>query len=169
MFFNEITSLTADHLLSHMTAYCALYNINPPLKIETAGLIGGVMTENDLPVYALDCSTKELTDAGIDLNTWMYSGQITGLVGGASASDVNDLVRKHEALCEKFVREHAYFTNTDKSKFTMKAFAYTEVEFTGAANTETAEGAPPYWVAAFRVGLNWLVSEDVSIQHDANN
>jgi hypothetical protein len=173
MYFKPIARITKDHLASHIETYLEEVNdpsdtlsLAMPKVIEISSVIGGVIGQFDktMPRYAVDCLGKTLSETNEDINTYVYNGQITGIVSGRSAQVVDDLIKAHCAACELFVKNHLYIDHADKSKFAIQAMGFVSANFSGAMEIEKAPAAP-VWIAAFDINISWLVSEDAAKQH----
>ena len=169
MFLYPIALATSEHLRQHLQAYLAefstLYGIGLflPTKIMVSSELGGVEGENALPVYAVDAYTKTFSEQDeYDLNTWVYQGQITGLLGATTPDEVNKLVKGHSAACEKFAKEHKNISISGAG-YNVMEMTYTIVETSGGQQVDN--DGTEYWLAAFKVDLFWNVSEDGNYQH----
>jgi hypothetical protein len=171
MYEKPIAQVTKEHLVSHLPAYLDeverldKLKLVMPKTVEISSIVGGIMDHKHLPAYALDCQTKELSTTNEDLWTYIYVGQLTGMVSGKSALEVDDLIKGHKSACELFcVRHHeAVFTTVDTA-FTIMGFEFSQSDFSGAIDV-TRNPKAPIWVAAFQIGIAWQVSEEPPMQH----
>jgi hypothetical protein len=171
MYEKPIAQLTREHLVSHLPAYLAeverldQLKLVMPKTVEISSIVGGIMDHKHLPAYALDVQTKEFSTTTENLWTYIYVGQITGMVSGKSALEVDDLVKGHKSAVELFCVRHkdAVFTTAD-SAFTIIGFEFSQSDFSGAID-QTKNPKTPFWVAAFQIGIAWLVSEEAPMQH----
>lgn len=165
MFYKAIATQTADHLRTHLQAYLQIYSdlndvpLIMPKKIEVGSPIGGVIREEDVPTYSVDCLAKvKGEDTDEDLNVWVYNGQITGLVAAGTGPAADLLAKGHAGVCERFVRQHMYLPISG-ADFTVIEMAYTAVDISTALEVETD------WLCGFRVEVWWKTSEDAAFQH----
>lgn len=170
MYEKQIATVTRAHFDTHLATYLAevenrlSINLIPPKSFKITSVVGGIIQQTNLPAYALDCLTKELSDSVEDLPTYRYGGQITGMVGAYSEEEVDDQAKAHKAVAELFVHRHLYLGNSDTTDFKMLAFARTGSELSGAMQTDI-DPENPYWISAWALTVEWLVSESQPEQH----
>lgn len=167
MYERQLAIITKEHLMTHLATYLELFGgVAMPKRVEISSVIGGVIKPATLPIYALDCLTKQLSETNEDLNTFIYSGQITGLVGGRTPEIVDDQIKDHKAACEHFVTEHLSIAtpSPDLENFLILAFAFASSDTTGALQVDV-DPKTPFWVAGFDIQISWLVSEKAARQH----
>jgi hypothetical protein len=174
MFYEQISVYTKKHLLEHLKSYldaeAALYSDRLPLvlpvAIDLSSLVGGVIAtaRDTLPQYTIDCNTKAYGEEIEDLQTYLYSGAITFLVGGQNADIADHLAHRHAAALEKWVRDHVHMhQHDDDDGFTILGFAWVATQFTGAVQVETQENTSnsqnDFWVCAGAMEVQWVTSE----------
>lgn len=171
MYEKQIAQVTREHLVSHLPELLAeverldQLKLIMPKAVEISSIVGGIMDHKQMPAYALDVQTKELSAVNDNLWEYNYVGQITGMVSGKTSIEVDDLVKGHKSAVELFcVRHHeAVFTTADPH-FTIMGFEFSQSDFSGAID-RTTDPRKPFWIAAFQIGIAWLVSEEPPMQH----
>jgi len=178
MFHEQIGKLTADHLRTHIKAYLAAieaeYTSTPkqgvtltvPKSIEYSSLVGGMMTEFDkiLPQYGVDVLSKVGGEDIENLFTYNYIGQINGLVSATSRDAVDKLCSRHARAVEYFVKQHQFLHKESNANFSILAFGWINLEFSGAENLGEYNDRE-IWIAGFSTDVVWAVSEDSMMQH----
>jgi hypothetical protein len=170
MYEKPIAALTKEHLLVHLRDYMDeverldKLQLILPKTVEISSVVGGIMDSKHLPAYAIDCQVKQVSQVNEDLWEYIYTGQITGMVGGRSAKDVDDLIKGHKTACELFVQRHNKAIWDVDSAFTIMGFEFTDSDFSGAIQL-TKDPKSPFWVAAFQLNIAWNVSEEPPMQH----
>jgi hypothetical protein len=176
MFHEQIAKLTADHLRTHIKVYLdsisAEYSgtdkvtLTVPKSIDPASVVGGLMTEFDqtLPQYGIDVLNKALGEDIEGLFTYNYFGQINGLVSSTSRDSVDKLCSRHARACETFIREHQLMHEQSNANFSVLAFAFVGIDFSGAENLGSIDDRE-VWVAGFSINVVWATSEDGAFQH----
>lgn len=174
MYHEDLARLTADHLRAHIGAYLTAENARHtekvklivPKSIEPASVVGGMFTEfnNILPQYGIDVLDKVfMPDNSGDLFTYLYSGQINGLVHGSTQDSVDKLIKRHSAGVEFFIRNHLTLHESSQTplsaNFALLEFSYLQTQFSGAEDLGEVEGSHT-WMAAFSIDCAWLTSED---------
>lgn len=171
MFYEQIGEYTRGHLSTHLPAYLtaqqALYTDKLPLifpkHIDVASIVGGIVqvARETLPQYAIDIVNKQLGTGFEDLYTYDYPGQITALVGGGSAHEVDVLIKRHAAMIEKFSKEHEFLhQHSDSDGFTLLGWRWDATMFSGAMQLERADSpVGELWAAAAQLDFTWVTSE----------
>lgn len=180
MYHEDLARLTADHLRTHIEVYLteenARYNdkvkLIVPKSIEPASVVGGMFTEFDniLPQYGIDILEKVfIPDNSGDLFTYLYTGQINGLVHASTRDAVDKLVKRHGASVERFVRQHQTLHDWQtpvplNENFRITEFAFSAIQWSGAEDLGEVEGAHT-WMAGFSCDCAWVTSEEGPGQH----
>lgn len=179
MFHEDIAQITADHLREHIAVlldginarYPEATNLVVPKSVEVTSVVGGLFTQYDkiLPQYGIDILTKELAPTSESVYTYLYSGQINGMVHGRSQDAVDKMTHRHGAAVEQFVREHLTLHQVPEpfstKEFTILEFDFAGIEWSGAEDLGEVEGVQ-IWLGAFSLNTLWLVSEEGPGQHE---
>jgi hypothetical protein len=178
MYQEDLARITADHLRTHIAAYLAVvaarYDDAVPLVnpkgIIVASAVGGLIQEFDsiLPKYAVDVFGKTFATTGEDLNSWEYSGQISGLISASSQESADRLVKRHSAAVEAFMLDHESLHQAVGSPwnddFIILSFGFTGVDLSGAEYAGDVNDRE-IWVAGFSFDCLWMTGEIESRQH----
>jgi hypothetical protein len=171
MYQEQLAKLTADHLRTHIKAYLAeiaagfdAKNQVPlvvPKAIETASAVGGLIQDFDkiLPRYGVDVFGKDAGATDDSLNSWVYSGQIVGVVHGSSQSSVDKIVKRHMAAVELFIARHRLLHLEKNNYYSILNFGFVANETSGA------EAIGDLWIAGFTFECIWITSEYEAFQH----
>jgi hypothetical protein len=173
MFHEQIAKYTADHLRSHIEGYLVRINeqfttpatLVVPKSIEPASVVGGMFTAFNeiLPQYGIDIVGKNFDESIGDLNTFIYNGQINGMVNANSRAGVDTLALRHAAAVELFIKEHQFMHLYKTDDFSLLEVAFAGLDFSGAEEINTDDAQ--LWVAGFSIDLAWWTSEDAAMQH----
>lgn len=180
MFHEDVGRITAEHLREHIEGYLAQINerygdpvnLTVPKSIEVTSVVGGLFKDYDniLPQYGIDVLNKEESPSADNLWTYVYTGQINGMVHGTSDNIVDQMIHRHGAAVEQFVREH-YTLHQDPAdlfnqarEFTITKFLFSNIEWSGAEDLGEVDGRQ-IWLGAFSLNCLWEVSENGPGQH----
>jgi hypothetical protein len=145
-----------------------------PKSFEIASFVGGVAGlagRNDFPALSIDAFTKTLSQTDENLYTYLYSGQITWMVGGDNAKVIEQVAKGYGAALEMYIRDHTYHPyaaafNAAALPFSFVDFTFLRAEFFGAANVELDQkGSRKLWVDGGRIDMAWNISENGPGQH----
>lgn len=179
MYFEQLARYTSDHLRTHIEAYLNLVNnassekikLVVPKSIEPTSVVGGMFTEfnNILPQYGIDILDKVfIPDTSGDLFTYLYTGQINGLVHASTDDSVDKIAKRHAAAVEGFILDHLNLHENYQAPihgtFTMMEFNFAETQFSGAEDLGEVEGSHT-WMEGFSIDCSWLISEDGPRNH----
>lgn len=173
MYHEEVAQWAADHLRTHIRAYLDEVNarftdnttLTTPKAIEVASEVGGLFTTFDeiLPQYGIDILGKVFSD-GDDLYTYLYSGQINGMVSGQSSQSVDRMITRHSSAVELFIRRHQVAHEFSTNDFRILEVGFDGVQFSGAEDLGEVAGRQ-LWIAGFSIDFSLLTSEDGPAQH----
>jgi hypothetical protein len=180
VYYEHVASLTRDHIRDHLRALLDEVNaesmnkvhLELPKGFEVSSILGGVvgMSRSSLPALAIDSASKQLAPDNDNVWTWLYNGQISGMVVADTPSLVETLSRRYAAAIEKFIKAHArspfpaaYDPTT--YPFRVSGFGLSTIDLIGAANVP--EGEQSIWVDGFRIEVAWKVIEEGPGQHGA--
>jgi len=176
MFQEQIASLTADHLRSHIGEYLAFietwYATDDQVKlvlpkgISVASAVGGMFKDFDriLPAYSVDVWGKAESITVDNLITYDYVGQISGMISSNSRDSADKLIKRHAAGVELFFRNHERMHEMNTSNFRLIGFSFTNTEFSGAEYLAELNGRE-VWIAGFSFDCIWTTSEAMAMQH----
>jgi len=179
MYHEALAALTAVHLRTHIEAYLTDENAKHsdktklvvPKSIDAASVVGGMFIEFDniLPQYGIDVFEKVfIPDNSGDLFTYLYTGQINGLVHASTREAVDKLCKRHGASVERFIREHLTLHEFQgprlNDEFLVTEFSFTSIQWSGAEDLGEVEGAHT-WMAGFSADCAWVTSENGPGQH----
>lgn len=177
MFHEDIGNTTAEHLRTHIEDYLDLINsrytdkatLVVPKSIDVTSVVGGLFTEYNsiLPQYGIDILNKEQSPDADNLWTYIYTGQINGMVHGTSDEAVDKMVHRHGAAAEYFVRQHLTLHETPgltSKDYTIIQFLFSNIEWSGAEDVGEVDGRQT-WLGAFSLNCLWEVSEEGPDQH----
>lgn len=137
-----------------------------PKSISSASVVGGLFTSfNDiLPQYGIDISNKIFVPEGPDLFTYQYVGQINGLIHAGSEQAADQVIKRHAAAVELFIRRHQYAHSYEVAQFKLIEMLFNDIEMSGAEDLGMVDGKQ-MWLSAFSMNLFWWTSEDGPSQH----
>ena len=170
MYQEDLARYTSDHLRSHIKPYLdevwSEYTapdsvpLIVPKRIDFSSQVGGMITEYDkiLPQYGIDILGKDQAPSDDSLWSYIYSGQINGLVSGGSREAVDYLVARHSRAVEAFIRRHWHLHQHENANFRILEFLFSGFDFSGAEDVSTSDR--DIWVAGFSHNVVWLTSED---------
>lgn len=176
MFQEQIASLTADHLRTHISDNLefigSLFPVDDQVKlvlpksISVASAVGGMFKDFDriLPAYSIDIWGKAEAITIDNLNTYDYAGQISGMISANSRDAADKLVKRHAAAVELFFRTHERLHEMNTSEFRIIFFGFSNTEFSGAEYLSELNGRE-VWIAGFSFDCIWTTSEASVMQH----
>lgn len=181
MFFEPVAELTRDHCREHLTAYLAEISaqysdkvtLQQPKAFDVSNIVGGrvgISGRESLPSLSVGASSKQVTDMGGDLYTYLYFGQFLGMVAGKNALEVERTCERYGAAIELYVMRHRFKpiptgTNEALLPFMIQELFFRQTTFFGASNITDNDKKIDYWVDGFKVDVGWVVSEAGPGQH----
>ena len=188
MYYRLVAGTTRNHLVVHLADYLATaaadsdspVHLSKPKSFEIASFVGGVVGltgRNDFPALAIDAFDKTLSGTDdMGLFTYRYDGQITGMIAGSNAREVEQSAKAYAAAIEMFFRDHRYQPFADDFDASALPFSFVEMlwlrnEFYGATNLDVADEEEKgrnqrFWTDGFRTEIAWTTSEAGSGQHE---
>jgi hypothetical protein len=173
MYQESIAKYTADHLRTHIREYLDIVQASTsspgttklvlPKSIADTSTIGGLLAELGglTPIYGVDCADKQLSTRRDDVYLHEYEGFITGLLTAPTKEIADQLMKRHAAAVELFVKNHLYLHGQSFTAFMIVEYQYLSTSFTGASYLEDSDS----WLSAFTVNTLWLTSEGGAGQH----
>lgn len=178
MFQEDLAKITADHLRTHIAGYLATVaaryddsvTLVNPKEIVVASAVGGLIQEFDsiLPKYAVDVFGKTYAATGEDLNSWEYSGQVSGLISANSQDTADRIIKRHSAAVETFILNHEGLHQAVDSSwnddFIILSFGFSGLDLSGAEYAGDVNGRE-IWIAGFSFDCLWMTGEIEGRQH----
>jgi hypothetical protein len=184
VFFAQIAALTRDHHRTHIREYLDLVNLTYdrpialelPKQYDTTTILGGVVgvSRETLPAYTCFAFRKLLSSTNENLWTYQYEGRLNAMFAAATADQVEDITKRHQAATELFITRHGLIGQHLKDADPLSATNFLIVEmifqssaFFGAAQVKgSATDDAIYWIDGFQTDIVWTVSENGPGQHD---
>lgn len=183
MFEEQLAKLTRTHYQEHLAAYMAALapaydtkvNLVLPRRFDISSVVGGTVgiSQTTLPAFAITALEKQLAATDDDVWSYLYSGQLAGMVMAPNAEIVESIARRYAGTFEMFLNDHRRApvkaaVDENALPFRLKSMGFIRTEFFGAATLDAVEPekTPEIWIDGFRTDFFWETIEAGPGQHE---